>query len=101
MCKHRICHSDSFATLSCKFTKNYQMMVISYGHFYALIRHVKKHLYIVIQPFRAKLNTTKIPALTSKVLTLTLSYFLNHIQSLISKNPNLPSTNHQHSFKAS
>ena len=47
------------------------------------------------------MNTTKIPVVTSNVLTLTLSYFLNHIQLLISKNPNLPSKNHQHGFKAS
>ena len=45
--------------------------------------------------------TTKIPAVTSKVLILTFSHFLNHIESLIRKNPNLPSTNHQHNFKAS
>ena len=94
MCKHRICHSDSFVTFSCIYTNNYQTMVFSYGDFYSLIRHVIKHLYIVIQPFIAKLNTTRIPIVTSEVLTLTFSYFLNHIQSLISKNPNLPSTNH-------
>ena len=47
----------------------------------------------------AKSHATKILAVASKVLILTFSYFLNHIQPLISKNPNLPSTNHQHSSK--
>ena len=101
MHEHRICHSNSFAMFSRKFVNNYQTMVFSYGNFYNLIRHVMKHLYIVMQPFRAKIHTTKIPAAALKVLILTFSYFLNHIKSLISKNPNLPSTNHQLNFKVS
>ena len=48
MHKHRICHSDSFAIFSYKFTNNYQTMVFSYGDFHTLIRHVRKHLYTVI-----------------------------------------------------
>ena len=43
----------------------------------------------------------KIPTVKSKVLFLAFPYFLNHIPLLISKNPNLPSKNHQLSFKAS
>ena len=75
-------------------------LIIIWG-FYTLIRHVRKHLYTVILSLIVELNITKIPIVTSKVLILTFSYFLNHIQSLISKDPNLPSTNHQHSFKTS
>ena len=85
MHKHRIYHKGSFETFSCKIIKWLQIVLLSYGDFYTLIRDVRKTLIYSHLTIYSKIKYNKNPNNNIKSTHPNFSYFLNHIQSLISK----------------
>ena len=85
MHKHRIYHKGSVETFSCKIIKWLQIVLLSYGDFYTLIRHVRKTLIYSHFTIYSKIKYNKNPNNNIKSTHPNFSYFLNHIQSLISK----------------